>query len=252
MRSTLLKFGVVAFALLSLVPDSRADEAVQPSADAVAARAFELMAGPSWEKARYIAFTFGVQREGKIVASYAQRLDRYTGDYRVSGRNREGKDFIVVMNINTKAGRGWLDGVEVSDPKDLLVTGYRRYINDTYWLLMPLKLRDPGVRLESAGQVTDGSRVIDVLRLNFDQGVGLTSGDQYWVGIDRETGMAVTWEMKLQNSKPDEPNGKFNLRKYERRGGLLLSTVKEAADGKSQIMLTDVTVSSEVPKDAFR
>ena len=48
--------------------------------------------------ARYFAFSFNVEREGKIVASYAQRWDRFTGDYRVSGKNREGEDIAVVMN----------------------------------------------------------------------------------------------------------------------------------------------------------
>jgi hypothetical protein len=103
----------------------------QPTADSVSRRAIDVLAGPAWDEARYMAFTFNVEREGKIVASYAQRWDRFSGEYRVSGKNREGEDVLVVMNINTKQGKAWKNGQEVADPKDLLTFGYRRFINDT-------------------------------------------------------------------------------------------------------------------------
>ena len=123
----------------------------QTSADAVARRAIDTLAGEAWEKARYLAFTFNVERDENVAASFPQKWDRYTGQYRVTGKNPQGETFDVVMNINTKEGSATLNGAPVADPKELLALGYRRFINDTYWLLMPLKSMDPGVRRESAG-----------------------------------------------------------------------------------------------------
>ena len=129
----------------------------QPTADTVARRAIDMLAGPAWEDARYLAFTFNVEREGTIVASWPQRWDRFTGDYRVSGKTREGDAIDVIMNVNTKEGKAWKNGQPVADPKDLLSLGYRRFINDTYWLLMGFKSFDPGVTREYAGEKTDAA-----------------------------------------------------------------------------------------------
>ena len=232
---------------LSVFPAS----AQTATADDIARRAIDVLAGPAWEKARYFAFTFNVEREGKIAVSFPQRWDRYTGQYRVSGRNQKGEDFVVLMNVNDKSGKAWLNGVEVADPKDLLTTGYRRFINDTYWLLMPLKSMDPGVHREAAGEQIDCGRTYDVVKLSFDQGVGLTPGDMYWMWVNRDTGLVTQWHMKLQGSKPEEEPSVVLFHDYHRFGGLLISTKREIKGKPQRILLDDITVSSDVPKDAF-
>ncbi len=225
--------------------------AQQPSADDVARRAIEVLAGPAWEKARYFAFTFNVEREGKIAASFPQRWDRYSGDYLVSGKDQKGDDFLVIMNTNTKKGRGWKNGTEATgaDLDPLLTLGYRRFINDTYWLLMPLKMLDPGVhRSLDAPQSDACGRTDHVVKLTFDQGVGITN-DVYWAWVNHDTGLVDEWHMKLQGSKPEDAPMVAKFRDYRRFGGLLISTRREM--GKSVIRLDDVVVSSDVPKDAF-
>src|SRR5215213_6932171 len=98
----------------------------QPAADDVARRAIDVLAGPAWDQARYLAFTFNVERDGKIAASFPQRWDRFTGEYRVSGKNREGQDVDVIMNVNTKQGKAWLNGQPAADPAELVNNfGYR-------------------------------------------------------------------------------------------------------------------------------
>jgi len=223
----------------------------QPTADAVAQRAIDVLAGPAWNDARYFAFTFDVEREGKIVVSYPQRWDRFTGDYRVSGKNREGEDVLVVMNINTKEGKAWKNGQAVADPKDLLTFGYRRFINDTYWLLMGFKSFDPGVSREYAGEKSDaGGNVYDVVQFSFDK-VGLTPGDVYWMWVNRKTGLVDQWHMKLEGSKPEDEAGVVLFHDYERFGGLQISTRREI-QGKGQfILLNDIVVAKSVPKGAF-
>src|SRR5258708_18609732 len=115
--------------------------AQSPSPDDLAKRAIDVQAGKAWEKARYFAFTFDVDRAGSRVASFPQRWDRYTGDYSVSGKDQQGREFLVVLNTNTKQGKAWINGAPAIDKdlQDMLTLGYRRFINDTYWLLIPLK-----------------------------------------------------------------------------------------------------------------
>lgn len=221
------------------------------SADAVAHRAVDMLGGSSWEKARYLAFTFNVERDGKNVASWAQRLDRYSGDYRVSGKQK-GDDIVVVMNTNTKQGKAWKNGQLVADPAELLTFGYRRFINDTYWLLMPLKSLDPGVHREYAGEKTGTcGQTYDVVKLSFDK-VGLTPGDNYWMWVNRDTGLVDEWHMKLEGDKPEDPPTPVIFHDFKRVGGLLISTRREIKGGTTVIRLDDVVVSESVPSGAFQ
>jgi hypothetical protein len=223
----------------------------QMTADGVAQRAIDVLAGPAWNEARYFAFTFNVEREGKNLASYKQQWDRFTGDYLVTGKNREGEDVRVVMNVNTKEGKGWKNGQPVADPKDLLTFGYRRFINDTYWLLMGFKTFDPGVSREYAGEKRDACGTIhDAVRLSFAN-VGLTPGDVYWMWVNRDTGLVDQWHMKLEGAKPEDDPSVVLFHDYRRFGGLLISTRREI-EGKGQfILLDDLVVARDVPKGTF-
>jgi hypothetical protein len=228
-----------------------AAEPAPRSADDVARRAVDMLAGPAWEKARYIAFTFNVVSGGRITTSFPQRWDRFTGEYRVSGRDQQGNDFVVVMNTNTKQGHAWKNGNEVTDPS-MFELGYRRFINDTYWLLMPIKSMDPGVHREYVGERTDScGHTWDVVKLGFDQGIGLTPGDNYWMWVNRDTGVVDEWDMHLQNMKPEELPLNVYFHDFKRVGGLLLSTRRELRGKNSMIELADVQVLPDVPKGAF-
>jgi hypothetical protein len=224
----------------------------QPTADEVSRRAIDVLAGPAWDQARYLAFTFNVERDGKIAASYPQRYDRFTGDYRVTGKNREGQDLDVIMNVNTKTGRAWRNGEEVPDATELVNNfGYRRFINDTYWLLMGFKSFDPGVTRTYDGEKTDAcGNKHDVVRFAFDN-VGLTPGDVYWMWVNKDTGLVDQWHMKLQGSKPEDEPTPVLFRDYKRFGGLLISTRREIKGRGQFIRLDDITVSSQVPAGAF-
>lgn len=248
MRNRLLASAILLF--VSVIPAS-AQQPATPSADDVARRAIDMLAGPAWEKARYIAFTFNVVSGGRITTSFPQRWDRYTGQYRVSGKDQQGNDFVVILNTNTKQGRAWKNGAEVNE-SSIFELGYRRFINDTYWLLMPLKAMDPGVHREYVGERSDScGHAWDVVKLSFDQGVGLTPGDNYWMWVNRDTGLVDEWDMHLQNMKADDLPMTVYFHDFKRIGGLLLSTRREIRGKNSNIELGDVTVSSEVPKGAF-
>jgi len=223
----------------------------QPSADDVARRAIDVLAGPAWDQARHFAFTFNVERDGNIPASFPQQWDRFTGDYRVRGKNRDGQDQEVILNVNTKQGRAWRNGEEVADNAELLKWGYGRFINDTYWLLMGFKAFDPGVTRTYDGEKSDAcGRAHDVVRFSFDN-VGLTPGDVYWMWVNKDTGLVDEWHMKLQGMKPEDPPSVVLFHDYRRFGGLLISTRREIQGRGQFIRLDDITVAPAVPAGAF-
>jgi hypothetical protein len=225
-----------------------------PVADELARRTIDIQAGPAWEKARFFSFTFNLERNGLPAAAFAQQWDRSTGDYRVSGKDPAGVPFVVVENVNTKAGRAWRDGVAVTDPaalQNLLDLGYRRFINDTYWLLMPLKMLDPGVYRNALGERTDAcGRKWDVVRVIFDQGVGVAT-DVYWAWINHDTGIVEEWDMKLQGSPAADPAVEVFFHDFRRISGVLISTRREVKGKNQTVRLDDLKILSDVPKGAF-
>jgi len=81
------------------------------------------------------------------------------------------------MNLNTKEGQATVAGSPVAgeELKKALEAGYAWWVNDTYWLLMPYKMRDPGVVLTLAGtEKKPGTRGQGAPHL---RGVGLTPKD---------------------------------------------------------------------------
>ena len=225
-----------------------------PSAEDLARRTFDILAGPAWEKARYFTFTFNLDRDGKRAASFPQRWDRTTGEYRVSGVDPQGKKFEVIMNVKTKWGKAWVDGAEVKGDKlaEMLGLGSRRFVNDTFWLLMPLKMLDSGVqRTHEAARDDACGHTWDVVRLVFDQSFGFGPNDVYWAWINRDTGMVDYWDMKLTGTKPDDPPVTVQFRDVRRVGGLLISTRREVKAKNQTVRLDDLQVLPEVPKGAF-
>jgi hypothetical protein len=243
----------VTFALGLLVAASAFGQQKTPSGDDLARRAMDILGGPAWEKARYFEFTFNVDRGNERVASFPQRWDRVTGNYRVSGVDQKRNSFVVVMNTNTRKGRVWLNGEEVSGTRkdETLDLGYRRFINDTYWLLMPLKMFDPGVHRSAEGERTDScGRTWDVLKMTVDN-TGLTPGETYWAWINRDSGMVEEWDMRLQGSQPDDPPVQVMFHDFGRYSGLLISTKREVRNKNQTVRLDDLKVAGEVPKGAF-
>jgi hypothetical protein len=240
--------------LISAAGAAPAQEPAKGPAEVVAQRAFDIQAGPAWEKARYFAFTFNLDRDGKRIATFPQRWDRTTGQYRVSGLDPQGKKFEVAMNVNTKQGKAWVEGAEVKGEKlaEALAAGYRRYQNDTFWLLMPLKMLDPGVRRIATGSRDDAcGHTWDLVRLTFEPNVGFGPNDIYWAWINRDTGLVDYWDMKLTMTQVDEPPVTVTFRDYRRIGGLLISTRREIAAKKQMVRLDELQVLPEAPKGAF-
>ena len=213
-------------------------------ADAIGKELIAAMGGEkAWERARQIQFDFVVERDGKKAASFSHAWDRYTGDYRVSGTDKSGAPYTVYFNINTKQGKAFVNGkpVEGEAESALLKTAYGRFINDSYWLLAPWKIFDPGVHIAYDGEkpCPDGG-VCDLLKLSFDN-VGLTPKDIYWLWITREGRKMVQWQFVLGGAA-DEPTT-ASWKDWRPVGGILLSTEKPMPARSAVIRFENLSVS---------
>ena len=155
----------------------------------------------AYEAQRVMAFRFAVLRDGEELSNWLHIWDRFDGRYRLEGKTREGEFLRVLLDLDTKEGEVWVGDKELpaEEAASYLEYAYGRHINDTYWFLMPWKWLDPGVHLGYEGEKTIDGEVFDVVHLSFDDGTGLTSGDQYWGYVSRNDGLMKRWEYLLQN-----------------------------------------------------
>ena len=66
-----------------------------PEAVAVADRVMQALGGEAaWNATRYLRFDFAVDRGGKTVIRRAHAWDKWTGRYRVEGKDKDGRDVV--------------------------------------------------------------------------------------------------------------------------------------------------------------
>ncbi|MEE9373779.1 MAG: hypothetical protein V3V00_12070 [Saprospiraceae bacterium] len=134
-------------------------------------------------------------------------------------------DLTVDINIVDKSGSAKKGGVEFTknDSLDIFLDkGQRWWINDSYWLVMPFKLKDSGVTLKYVGKdTTEIGASSDVLELTFTK-VGVTPDNKYHVYVDNNTRLVTQWDYyaHYQDSLPRFKSPWIDYKKY---GELLLS-----------------------------
>lgn len=242
---------LAALALLFITAAAaRADE----KADAVGRELIAALGGQAaWEKARLFQFDFVVEREGQAVARFSHVWDRYTGDYRLSGTDKTGAPYVVYFNVNTRQGRAFVNGrpIEGEPADEQLKNAYERFINDTYWLLAPWKVFDPGVNRTYDGEkpCADGG-ACDVLKLTFGENVGLTPRDAYWLWITRDGHRMLQWQYVLNGAA--EPPTTAAWKDWQSIGGVQLSLEKPISGRPVTIRFENVSVSSSRDDSVFR
>ena len=229
-----------------------------PRAVAIADRVMQALGGTDpWSATRYLRFDFAVERGGKTVVSRAHTWDRWTGRYRLEAKTRpgerprkEGDPYVVLTNINTKKGSVHLDGrrLEGEEERKYLELAYAIWVNDTYWLLMPYKMRDPGVILAYDGEEKEGGEAWDKIVLTFDN-VGLTPKDKYWAYVNRATGLVDKWEYILDGGPG--PAVPFLWKEWKRHGTILLASDRVSQQDDVRIHFPVLEAPVSVPDRAF-
>ncbi len=152
---------------------------------AIADSVMEALGGrAAWDTSRCVQWKFA----GKRTLCW----DRFTNDFRLDDGAR-----VVLMNLVTGQGLVFEGGAELvrdgDKRREQLDKAHKIWVNDSYWLFAPYKLKDSGVTLtwRREDKLDDG-RAVDVLRVEFD-GVGVTPDNAYDVWVARDTHLVEKW-----------------------------------------------------------
>ncbi|MDX1430768.1 MAG: hypothetical protein R3282_10790, partial [Rhodothermales bacterium] len=222
------------------------------TADSLAHRMVEAHGGLSaWAGVRYLRFDFGFESPERSGLTARHLWDRQTGDYRLEWFPGTDTTAVALFNVNTREGKVFVNGEQAAQGvSEMLDSAYRRYINDTYWLLAPLKVFDDGVRRTMA---TDSASGEHVLALSFAD-VGLTPGDRYWLTVDSETGMLRRWSFMLEGweNRPASTYDWVGYRTMPVPGGeIKLAERKARPDGSRSTMTNNLALPETVPPNVF-
>ena len=212
-------------------------ESSDPLAIVIADRVMHAMGGRrAWDQTRYLSWNFFGSR--KLL------WDKTAGRVRIESSR---DDQVVLLDLKEMTGRVFRSGTEEVNTDSVsyyLEQGWRTWINDSYWLVMPYKLKDTGVTLtylkEDTTQMGEWS---DVLKLTFDN-VGVSPENAYWVWVSKETNLVKQWAYYAHFTDL-EPRFLSPWGNYQQLGNILLSNERGTRE------LTEVEVLESVPEERF-
>ncbi|MGH7451083.1 MAG: hypothetical protein ACRENG_07050, partial [bacterium] len=163
---------------------------------------------------------------------------------------RDGDRLRIIFNLDTKNGAVFKNGQSLEGEEKIQWLGraYARYINDTYWLLMPYKLKDPGVVLKYDGEQEMSGFKYDVVSLGFTDSVGLTPWNMYRVFVDEATRLVQRWEYFEREGAAPSPAWWESWRVYN---GIKLAEERVFENSNRKILFKNIVVSREVDEKIF-
>ena len=209
---------ILAICLTALCLPLRAGD---PKAEALADEVIKACGGENFAKIKMIEFTFSVGQNGKLLMGATHHWNVQAGT-----------DTVAWMERNATAS---LDG---NNPTAGSQEAYKRWVNDSYWLLAPMKLRDRGTQLSYLGQKSVDGKTYEVIQLSFES-VGLTPRDKYNFYIDPATKLVRRWDYMPSADK--KISGTWD--EYKEFGGLKLATDHQFGD--KRIYFTEIKVETE-------
>ncbi len=192
----------------------------EAKAQQLAREVWKASGGENWSKVKQLRFTFIVEENGNQLARAEHDWDVAAQTDHVKWKDKD-------MTVSVAA----------APADEAAKAAFGRWTNDSYWLLAPLKVLDPGVKLSYGGTKEMDGANCEMLHVSFQQ-VGMTPGDEYNFYIDPATKMVRSWDYM---PKADTVmHGTWE--KYQDAGGLKLST--EHNFGGKMIRFADVEVKS--------
>lgn len=183
---------------------------------AIADQVMEAMGGrENWDNTRFIKWTF-------LGGRRTLYWDKKEGNVRI---DYPSQNMVGLINVFDNTGKISVGGEEMTDPDSVAkYVGQAKsiWINDSYWLVMPFKLKDSGVTLSHLrSDTTLNGKEADVLQLTFD-GVGDTPENRYEVYVDKVSHLVTQWD--FYNKVTDEkPRFKTPWADYKTYGNIKLS-----------------------------
>lgn len=191
----------------------------------------------NWKATRYISWTFLNGR--KLL------WDKWEGDVRIE----DPKDStITLVNVHDSTGKVMKNGkliTDIEEKQKYLNQGITIWINDSYWLVMPFKLKDSGVTLKYMGEgMTTDNTAADILRLTFED-VGVSPEHKYLIYVDKKTRLVSQWNY-FTSAKQQKPVFTTPWLDYQKYGNIMLS----GSRGKAS--LKDIEVLEKLSSNRLR
>ncbi len=190
----------------------------------------------AWDETRFITWNFFGRR--------THVWDKKEGNVRIE---EPSNNLTILMNINSQKGKVMINGEELSNADSLtkyLDMGNKYWINDSYWLVMPYKLKDSGVTLRYIGEdTTQQGKKADVIQMSF-KNVGVTPENIYKVWVDVDTKFVTQWAYFVDESQ-EAPRFITPWSDYKKYGNVYLS------GKRGDYELSDIKVLETVPDGTF-
>lgn len=217
----------------------------------IAGQVMQALGGPqAFATINYFSFHYVVQSDTGKIVDWRHDWDRAANRYRLEGRL--GNDHLLAyFNLNSQQdGKVFVNGKSagIDDTHSLLGMAYTRFINDTYWLLMPFKLKDPGAKLEYQGVQESEGATYDVLKLSFIERVGLTPGNVYHIFVDPASHLIKRWEYFSTSGAAPIAAQWENWQSF---GNIKLATERTLAGGNRKIVFTDIIAATQIDSSVF-
>lgn len=209
-----------------------------PAAIELADSVMEAMGGRrNWDNTRFISWNFFGRRD--LV------WDKREGKVRIESAP---DSTIYLVDIDDLTGRVQIRGKELTEPDSLqkmLARAKSIWINDSYWLFMPFKLKDTGVTLKYLGEDTTATGLrCNVLELTFED-VGDTPQNKYRVYVDLKDNLVKQWAYYKEASQ-DSASQVWPWDNYRKHGDILLSADRSDNKGPRNVRIDD-----KLPTDIF-
>lgn len=190
MSGLLLIVGIVGYLIFNKsIPEGQQGE----EAEALADKMLAALNAPGWDTTRYVNWGFAER--------HTYKWDRKTDSVVVSWNDTE-----VRLHTKSISGSATRKGKRLSGEElnELIQEAWSYFCNDSFWLIGPFKVRDPGTTRALVKNEQEG----DQLLVTYTGG-GVTPGDSYlwsfnpdgtpkayqmWVSIIPIGGIEATWE----------------------------------------------------------
>ena len=174
--------------------------------------------------------------------------DKPSGKVRIDNL-REGSPLeTIIVNLKDTADvQLKMNGEIITQPDSLQKygkMGRSMWINDSYWIVMPFKLKDSGVTLKYLKEDTTATgESAHILQLTFQE-VGNTPQNRYEIAVSKDRKLVTQWAF-YREREDKEPAFVLPWDGYEDYNGLLL------ASDRGQRSISEIEVTDNPPAGVF-
>jgi hypothetical protein len=210
-----------------------------PEAIELAKNVIEASGGQSqWDKVRHLQWTF-----------FGRRTLWWDKQDNLCRIHFPADEMTLMIDLDEKTGQVALGDSLYNHPDTVqkyLDIAYRVWVNDSYWLVMPFKMMDPGVQLKYLGADTTANGIpAQVVEMTYEN-VGVTPQNKYHVYVDEETSLIAQWDY-FSTATDSEPRLSTPWKGYQEFGGIQLS-----GDRGAGMQLSNIAVFETVDPNWYK